>query len=151
VTNSEIRLLQAVHRSGAGEPVSVTLSVSTTPPMLVATVGGEGLEPLTGAGIQACLINLRRRLEARGLLLCCQGARLNVWPSGMLRDWTLGQRAYVLARPVTGEGFEEVDVLDPAPSEQVVTVDEQIQFLEGFYGMRFRRTASEDDQPATGT
>ncbi len=150
MTNSEVRLLQAVHRSGAGEPVSVTVSVSTSPPTLVATVAGEALDPLTGSDVRHCLINLRRSLEARGLLLCCQGGRLNVWPSGMLRDWTLGQQAYVLARPMTGDGYEVVDVLDPAPSEQAVTVDEQIRFVEGFFGVRFPRAPFEGDPPATG-
>src|SRR5207244_9009274 len=41
------------------------------------------------------LLLVRRELEHDGLLVCCQGARRDVWPSGMARDMGAGLEAYV--------------------------------------------------------
>ena len=43
-----------------------------------------------------CLVSIRRSLEKNDLAICCQGARRDVWASGMARDMGAGLRAYVL-------------------------------------------------------
>lgn len=47
----------------------------------------------------AALAVARRELEVQGAQLACNGARLDVWPSGMLRQAGYGRRAYVLTMP----------------------------------------------------
>ncbi len=138
MTNAEVRLLQAVNRSGVDEPVSVTMAISSGSATISVTVGDEPPTLVTGEYLFFCLLDLRRRLEARGLLLCCQGARLDVWPSGLLLDWTGGRTAYVLVQPPDGERFAEVDVLDPASPDEVVTVEEQERFMREFHGLPAR-------------
>jgi hypothetical protein len=72
-----------------------------------------------------CLIAIRRQLEPMNWVLCCAGARADVWPSGMSRDMSGGRRAYV---HVAGRrpSFEDlVDIFDPADCGDVVSVDAQ--------------------------
>ncbi|MGY0236006.1 hypothetical protein [Longispora urticae] len=83
----------------------------------------------------SCLVALREVLEARGLLLCCQGARPDVWPSGMLRQFENGRRAYVLDPERRGEELEMVDIFAPAPAEFVVGVLAQGKAVFAFHGL----------------
>jgi hypothetical protein len=68
---------------------------------------------------------LRRQLEAEGLLLCCYGADRYVYPSGMALDMGGGWRAErydpagLAARPVI------IDIFDTAPDIVPVTIDQQ--------------------------
>ena len=81
-----------------------------------------------------CLSSIRRKLEEIGLLLCCQGARPNVHPSGMSRQMSGGRKAY--AWPAGGRATQDdlVDILDHADCQEVSTLDEQSQFLKNRYG-----------------
>jgi hypothetical protein len=78
---------------------------------------------------------IRRHLEAKGRLLCCQGARADVWPSGLLRQFTDGRCAYVLERDRGGRPLEEVDIFSPAPAQLVVTVAAQERAVRAFHGL----------------
>jgi hypothetical protein len=53
-----------------------------------------------------------------------QGARRDIWPSGMLRDQLDGGAVYVLPEDVTAKP-ETVGTFDPAPADLVVMVAEQ--------------------------
>ncbi|WP_225726954.1 MULTISPECIES: hypothetical protein [unclassified Nocardia] len=86
----------------------------------------------------SCLVAVREYLEERGRLLCCQGARPDVWPSGMLRQFENGRRAYVLDRDRRGAELEVVDIFAPAPAEMVVSVLEQGKAVFAFYGLPWR-------------
>ena len=72
-----------------------------------------------------CLTAVRRTLESEGAILLCQGARRDVWPSGMARSMAAGLKAYVLVnrRPPTPDDL--VDIFDPAEPGDVGTVTEQ--------------------------
>lgn len=79
------------------------------------------------------LVSLRRQLEADGLLLCVNGARSDVFPSGMSRQMGGGRKAYVLVPGRTPTTDDLVDILDPAPSGAVVTVSEQYDSVRRFH------------------
>ena len=69
--------------------------------------------------------------EAAGWLFGLNGARMDVWPSGMARE-AGGTRAYVLdpGRIGTREGLELVNVFAPADLALVTTVDRQLQHAQ---------------------
>ncbi|MFI6457011.1 hypothetical protein ACIBF6_36305 [Streptosporangium amethystogenes] len=98
------------------------------------------LAPRTGLGVgfyeMNCLIDLRCRLEAEGLNLCCQGARSEVWPSGRLRQFTNGRLGYVLAPTPPGDAFEEVDLFAPAQPCEIGSIEQQREAVLRFHGPR---------------
>ena len=79
-----------------------------------------------GTDLFEALVSARRQLEAHGVLVGCNGARRDVFPSAMLRQATGGRRAYVLAMPRTAARPQTVDIFAPAPdTSALATVDEQ--------------------------
>src|SRR5690242_15135095 len=116
------RHLQTVDQDGQIETIVVRLDTADSPATMTGTTPTENIGPITAADVLDCLTDLRHALEARGKKLCCQGARINVWPSGQLRQFTNGASGYVLTKTSTrtpDDPFEVVDLLDPAPPDQV--------------------------------
>jgi hypothetical protein len=66
-----------------------------------------------------CLRTIRRELEATGVRLCCNGARVDVWPSGMAREMGGGTQAYILRMGRAAQRSDLVSIFDPAPVEAV--------------------------------
>jgi hypothetical protein len=82
----------------------------------------------------AALAEARRELEVHGVQLACHGARLDVWPSGMLRQAGYGRRAYVLTMPPTSGRPQTVDIFEPAPKSSVLaTADEQREWFHRYW------------------
>jgi hypothetical protein len=91
----------------------------------------------------AALAAARRELEVRGVQLACNGARLNVWPSGMLRQAGYGRRAYVLTMPPAAVQPSTVDIFEPAPeSSELATVNEQHEWFRRYWDSVTRKGAS---------
>jgi hypothetical protein len=91
----------------------------------------------------AALAVARRELETQGVQLACNGARLDVWPSGMLRQTGYGRRAYVLTMPPTVVQPSTVDIFEPAPESSVLaTVDEQHEWFRRYWGLITRKGGS---------
>ena len=131
----DLRQLHTVDADGRIAPIA--LRVTGHPGATVVNV--RSLErdygAFTGGDLVDCLVDLRLRLEGHGLLLCCQGARVNVWPSGQLRQFADGRQGYVLTRRAPGQVHEIVDLLDPAPPAQVVSVEDQRRFVYEFHAL----------------
>ncbi|WP_353399356.1 hypothetical protein [Hydrogenophaga sp. 5NK40-0174] len=72
---------------------------------------------------------IREQLEPQSAFLCCQGARLNVYPSGMSRDMGGGRMAYVLVMEEHAQPARLVDIFDPADDSDFSTVAEQNAFF----------------------
>jgi hypothetical protein len=79
----------------------------------------EGPDVFTG------LMELRRRVDALGMLICCNGARLDSWASGMQRDMGNGSVCYLLEGVEPGTRPPSVRTLDPAPCDRIATVADQ--------------------------
>ena len=107
----------------------------------VLTVCGFEPEPQTfrGNNLFVCLMDLRLNLEAEGYLLCCNGARPDVFPSGTLQQTTHGRHAYVLSRGRELSDDDIVDILGPAPRSQVVTVEAQREAVLSFFKIDLAR------------
>ena len=79
-----------------------------------------------GLDLFESLTSLRRQLEADGLALCVEGARSDVFPSGMSRQMSGGRMAYRIVRGRRSGPDDVVDVFDPTCCDSVVGVDEQL-------------------------
>ncbi|MEV6348958.1 hypothetical protein [Actinoplanes sp. NPDC051851] len=132
---ADVHHLETVDDRGATAPITLLVSsaggASAGDTTTILVVRGEAAaEAFSGFDLLACLVALRRRLEERDLLLCCQGARRDVWPSGQLASFSDGRQGYLRGVPRESEGSPPVvDLLDPAPPGLVVTVDEQLRHL----------------------
>jgi len=84
----------------------------------------------SGGDYFACLVSIRRELEAEGIVVCCQGARKDVWPSGMARDMAVGLQAYVLTIGRAPLRHEVVAIFDPADPRLIGTVAEQEHYFK---------------------
>lgn len=106
---------------------------------LVAHVTGDAQD----SGYFGALAVARRELETQGVQLACNGARLDVWPSGMPRQVGYGRRAYVLTMPSTAARPSTVDIFEPAPKSAVLaTVDEQREWFRRYWDSITRKEGS---------
>lgn len=131
----DLRQLQTVDGDGRIVPITLRLAGGPGATALSARTLERDYGAFTGADLVDCLVDLRLRLEADGLLLCCQGARVNVWPSGQLRQFADGRQGYVLTRRAPGQVHEIVDLLDPASPAQAVSVEDQRRFVYEFHAL----------------
>lgn len=121
--------------------VGVSVDVqSEHPAVIVVRLGDEKSRQYPGADLFDCLLSLREDLESRGLLLCCQGARRNVSPSGMTRQMSNGRLAYVLLPGRQASDDDLVEVFAPAACDDVVAVVEQKEEVKKIF-LRTRPTA----------
>jgi hypothetical protein len=88
-----------------------------------------GLHRTNGPDQFECLLRARVELEPQGFRFLVNGARRNVWPSGMARDMGGGRQAYVLFIGQPGRP-ELVDIFEPADESQIALVQEQRDFFQ---------------------
>ena len=81
-----------------GEVHDLPLSVEIEDREYVLAVDLPGQGPLRVRGPDQfeCLLRLRTELEPLGYRTLVNGARLDVWPSGMARQMAAGRKCYVL-------------------------------------------------------
>jgi hypothetical protein len=109
-----------------GSDIGVSLDVqSEHPAVILAQLGDEKSQQYSGADLFECLLSLRGDLENRGLLLCCQGARRNVSPSGMTRQMSNGRLAYAIPVDRSVSDDDLVDIFAPAACGEVASIVEQ--------------------------
>ncbi|SFR12139.1 hypothetical protein SAMN04488564_103743 [Lentzea waywayandensis] len=116
------------------EVASHPFSIRVLEPGNLASIEGVGDDVLD------CFLDVRSQLEEHGILLCCMGARPDVWPSGMLRQFSDGRKAYLQREGVRTTEDDVVDIFAPADAADVVTVREQREALRRrFQAMKDRR------------
>ncbi|MDJ1137625.1 hypothetical protein [Streptomyces iconiensis] len=115
----------AIHSSSRESAGTIRISTRTGPPwQLLATLPSGEHEAHSGDDLHSCLLSLRRSLETKDILLCCQGARPDVFVSGIKRQMEGGCYGFTFD-PESREVGEEVDILAPALASEVGTVEEQ--------------------------
>ncbi|MBO3732611.1 hypothetical protein [Glycomyces niveus] len=82
----------------------------------------------------SCLLKARISLEEKGIVLCCQGSRPIVFPSGMQRQMGDGRYAYVLADGEFSAASTEVDIFAPADRWEVGSVADQKDMVMRYFG-----------------
>lgn len=126
--------LQTVGADGGMRDVIVR--ISTPSACLIELLDDGSRTVIRGADHFDCLAQLRRQLEREGRLLCCQGARPNVHPSGQLRQFTDGRLAYVLPSDAQNEESETVDIFAPALPGEVVSLEDQRISVVSYWNAR---------------
>jgi hypothetical protein len=81
----------------------------------------------------ASLLELRRKLEPLGIQLCCNGARRDAWPTGMMRDMGGGFAVCLHDGVAEGARAPEVRTLAYAPPDEVVSVEDQNAWCEAWW------------------
>ncbi|MFB8169596.1 hypothetical protein ACFC60_16785 [Kitasatospora purpeofusca] len=131
---SEEISLQTIDAAGLVRHVSIWLG---DPSMaLIELLDAGSRTEFSGTDYLDCLAQARRQLERDGRLLCCQGARPNVHPSGQLRQFSNGREAYVHHSEPSSGALGTVDIFAPASPEDVVNLDEQRAAIIGFWNAR---------------
>ncbi|MFJ6773494.1 hypothetical protein ACIQOV_21495 [Kitasatospora sp. NPDC091257] len=115
--------LRTVDPDGLLRPV--VLRIGPPSGALIALLDDDVLTEISGTDYLDCLAQARRQLERDGRLLCCQGARPDVHPSGQLRQFSNGRHAYVRFPDLQGEPPEIVDIFAPAEPGDVVGLEDQ--------------------------
>jgi hypothetical protein len=111
--------------------VDAVVVIATEPPWSLTVELGDGTSAeATAQDLFGALERVRKQLEAARMLLCCKGARADVFPSGMARQSWGGRRAYQLQEGRKPSRQDLVDIFDPADCEDVVTVRRQYQSVE---------------------
>lgn len=119
---------------GPGGTQTVDVTLATEPPWRVRLDFPDGrVEQAEGPDLVEALQAVRRGLQGAGMLLCCQGCRPDVFPSGMSRQMGGGRRAYRHrpGQPATMDDL--VDIFDSADCADVVTVEQHRAAMERMY------------------
>lgn len=119
---------------GTDGPQTVDVAIATEPPWRVGLEFPDGrMEQAEGPDLFEALQAVQRRLQDAGMVLCCQGSRPDVFPSGMSRQMGGGRRAY-RHRPGHPPTMDDlVDIFDPADCADVVTVEQHREAMEQMY------------------
>ncbi|MFJ5280520.1 hypothetical protein [Streptomyces parvulus] len=120
----ELVSLLAGGSDGASVQVSLELS-DQTPTTLRMKVADSDWQEFQASNWFSCLIEARLILEGEGFLLCCQGARPDVFPSGMLQQMNLGRFAYYLKSGALLSEDDVVDIFAPTDVSEVASVEDQ--------------------------
>jgi len=77
------------------------------------------------------LIEARRQLELQGILVCVEGARKDVWPSGMARAMGAGRKAYRMALGKQALKSDLVDIF--AEAKTPASIAEQDAYRRAWF------------------
>jgi hypothetical protein len=117
-----------------GREVAIAMEVDDSADASIRITSPESFAGLyLGIDLFACLGAVRSRLEEDGLLLCCQGASLSVYPSGMTRQMSNGRLAYPMRRSPPVTDADLIDIFAPAGLAEVGTIAEQLESRRAFF------------------
>ena len=106
------------------------LTIADSPPWNLTLAVEDRRYEATGVDLFDALSILRVQLEAAGLRICVEGARADVFPSGMSRQSSGGRRAYRLVAGRTPELEDLVDIFESTECGEVVSVDDQLASVQ---------------------
>jgi len=110
------------------------LHIGDSPPWGLRLVVGEEDYSVVGEDLFESLVSLRRLLEADDRVLCVEGARGDVFPSGMARQMSGGRQACRIVQGRRPEREDLVDIFDQTCRDEVVTVDDQVVLVRRLRG-----------------
>lgn len=123
---SQQRSLTIINSDGSIGSLQVEISIGR-----VCTIQ-HGDEQFAGSDLFAALENFRLKLEQEHIQVVCNGAREDVYPSGMCRDMGSGSRAYILKPNQRPTLKDLVNIFDAAEPSQVTSVAAQQAYWEAW-------------------
>ncbi len=121
-------------KSGRDEHFYSIIDFTTTKPWkLRFSLNSEVQYEIEGTDLFDCLAKLRENLDKRHLMLLCNGSRVDVYPSSMMRQMSGGRIAYIhrLGKHCTNE--DVVDIFDFAEANMIGTVQEQKSYYRQWF------------------
>lgn len=106
------------------------LTIADSPPWNLTLVVKDQRYEATGVDLFDALSILRVQLDAAGVRICVEGARADVFPSGMSRQSSGGRRAYRLVAGRTPEREDLVDIFESTQCGEVVSVSDQLASVQ---------------------
>jgi hypothetical protein len=127
-----------------GQRQTARLDVRQSADETSITIALEDGAIASGAGhdVWQALLDLRGRLDAKGIRLGVTGALQNVWPSGMSAQMSGGRKAY---QRQLGDQPVIVEVLSAADPKDAVTVAQHRSWQETFRQEFERRARATSD------
>jgi len=113
----------------AGVHKDCTIEVSDDEPWVIKAEIPELEERIfQGSDLFDCLMKFRIYLESKNYLLLCNGARVDVYPSGMSRDMSGGKLAYITKLGISPSKDDLVDIFDSTSQKYIGTVEQQKEY-----------------------
>jgi hypothetical protein len=110
------------------------ISFSTRPPWKVRLICPNFKElEFENQDLFECLIDLRQEIEKKNWKLLCNGSRIDVYPSRMLREMNGAGRAYILKIGEQARTEDIVHIFDYAALELIGSISEQENFHETWF------------------
>jgi hypothetical protein len=126
---SETKTIKVRYLNGTIEDCSIQVAQHPEWKLVLSGEGFRGRE-FSGGDLFDALTSLRVALEELDIQLLCNGARPDVFPSGMSRDMSGGRKAYVTKLGCPALRTDMVDIFDYADAQSVGTVRDQQIFHE---------------------
>jgi len=76
------------------------------------------------------MILIREHLKKEGTILLCNGARRDVYPSGMSRGMGKGRKAYTLVIGEQARKANLIDIFDYAEPSMIAGIESQLEYYE---------------------
>lgn len=124
-----IKAVQIAGEESAETFITIEVIRAQQPALLTLSDARFGTLQFEGADIFDAMLRIRRRLEAEGLLLLCNGARIDAYPSGMSRQMSSGRKLYVHELGVPGRPSTVVDIFDESPRDRIGTITQQDEYM----------------------
>lgn len=108
---------------------------------------GEPEICVRGESLFRCLLQVRRRLEQRGWLMLCGGARLDVMETGLINQMSDGLRVWILGPVGDAKQWRphmSIGILDPSSREAVGTAEEQRRYQNEWQQVRQSKGSAGD-------
>lgn len=126
------KIVEISVQMGDGNLEKCSLTISDSEPWTMSLQGaGYNGYLVEARDLFDGLIMLRNELEKSGKKVLCNGARKNVWPSGMCRSMGGGRKAYVMEMGCPAR--EKVNIFDYAAPELIVTTKEQEEYSKEWF------------------
>ncbi|MDE6761760.1 MAG: hypothetical protein K2J90_13965 [Lachnospiraceae bacterium] len=78
------------------------------------------------------LVELRKELEKMNIKLLCKGCCKNVYPSAMILNMGIGEKAYTLIYGEQAKMNSLVNIFDSCSIEEYASIEQQLEYFEGW-------------------
>ncbi len=114
-----------------GNVCEYIIEISLSAPWKILLSGADCKQrEFVGDDLFEAFLNLRKSLEKQGYKLLCNGARKDVFPSGMSRSMGGGRKAYIIRIGLQTNMNDIVDIFDYAEPKIIATAKEQQLFYQ---------------------